>query len=69
MLGNIYAKGLGRKVEVQQAMDFYYCAGLEFVSANRDLEAQITLKAMNEIAIPTDARTVDVYAKLNKNNR
>jgi hypothetical protein len=69
ILGNIYAKGLGVKVDVQQAMDFYYCAGLEFINANRDLEAQITLKAMNETTIPTDARTVDIYAKLNKNNR
>ncbi len=69
IMGNIYAKGQGVKIGVQQAMDFYYCAGLEFINANRSLEAQITLKAMNETAIPTDARTVDIYAKLNKNNR
>jgi hypothetical protein len=69
LMGNIYAKGLGIRIEVQQAMDFYYCAGLEFINANRNLEAQIILKAMNETTIPTDARTVDIYAKLNKNNR
>jgi len=69
LMGNIYSKGLGIKIQVQQAMDFYYCAGLEYIKADRNLEAQITLKAMNETTIPTDARIVDVYAKLNKNNR
>jgi TPR repeat protein len=69
MMGNIYSKGLGVKVDVNQAMDFYYCAALEFMSADRNLEAEIILKSMNETTIPTDARIVDVYAKLNKNNR
>jgi hypothetical protein len=69
MMGNIYSKGLGVKVDVNQAMDFYYCAALEFMSASRNLEAEIILKSMNETTIPTDARIVDVYAKLNKNNR
>ena len=60
---------VGVKVDVNQAMDFYYCAALEFMSADRNLEAEIILKSMNETTIPTDARIVDVYAKLNKNNR
>ena len=50
-------------------MDFYYCAAIEYLDANRSLEAQIVLKAMTETADPTDARTVDVYAKVNKNIR
>jgi TPR repeat protein len=66
-MGNILAKGLGTKVNLDQAMDFYYCAALEYINADRSLEAQIVLKMMTETGKPTDARTVDVFAKVYKN--
>jgi hypothetical protein len=66
-MGNILAKGLGTKVNIDRAMDFYYCAALEYINADRSLEARIALKMMTQTGTPTDARTVDVFAKINKN--
>jgi len=68
-MGNIYAHGYGTPINREQAMDFYYCAAIEYLAANRSLEAQIVLKDMSETGTPTDARTVDIYAKVNKNIR
>jgi hypothetical protein len=68
-MGNIYAKGLGLQPDKEKAMDFYYCAAKGFIELNRMLETQIVLNAMTETAISTDARTVDIYAKVNKNIR
>jgi hypothetical protein len=68
-MGNIYAQGFGFPPDKEKAMEFYYFAAKGFIDQSRLLEAQIVLNAMTETSISTDARTVEIYAKVHKNIR
>ena len=68
-LGDIYTKGYGLKANKEAAMSNYYCAALEYLKKDQQLEAQIILRKMTEVGDPVDARSVEIYAKIHRKEK